>query len=264
MTFLKGMLDANRAAVWDPAYLSGLPDAPPRTAPSLRSAIEAHAENGALLVEYKRVSPGQHERRLPPRTISQFARITDSTDVAGLSCVAAGPEFDGSPWDVLDLARATSRPILFKDFITEDRQLDAARQTGASAILLIARLGRASPFRVPLADLADGAHRRGLEVLLEFHAEAELSVANGVAADMFGVNVRDLDSLQLDRPTAERTLARARDGGLRPLLGLSGVEGPAEARRFWEAGVDGLLVGTAVARTGRPVDFLASLQRERP
>jgi indole-3-glycerol phosphate synthase len=82
-----------------------------------------------------------------------------------------------------------------------------------------------------------------------------------VAADVYGVNTRNLDTLSIDRATATETLGRARALGLRPLLGLSGVARPSDAAQFWKEGVDGLLVGSAVARAADPVDFLASLRR---
>ncbi len=161
-----------------------------------------------------------------------------------------------------DLARCTPRPVLFKEFVVADEQIEVAARAGASAILLIARLAAEGHLDRPLAELADEAHDRGLEVLLEVHRSAELSWVEGVRADVFGVNVRDLDTLQIDRPTAMRALADAHAAGLKPLLGLSGVTNPSDAAAFWNAGADGLLVGTAVARSNEPAEFLDTLRRE--
>jgi len=83
-----------------------------------------------------------------------------------------------------------------------------------------------------------------------------------VAADMYGVNVRDLDTLTIDPATAEATLGAAAAAGRRPLIGLSGVERPEDAARFWDRGADGILVGTAVARSSDPGKFLDSLARD--
>lgn len=261
MAFLEDVVREMRSAVADPGYLDGLPADRPGRRPSLRSAVERTADRGALLVEFKRVSPGRADPVLPSRSIDEFVRATEGPAVAGYSCLATLPRFDGSPRDVADLARATDRPILFKDFVLEVRQLDAAVRAGASAVLLIARLETQGLLRVPLATLSREAHDRGLEVLLEWHARSELSGTDGVAADMFGVNVRDLDTLAIDRPTAEATLNEARDAGRRPLLGLSGIESARDAERFWRHGVDGVLVGTAVVRAPDPRAFLASLHR---
>ena len=262
MGFLSEIVAATRASVRSPSYLAELSPTPPPPRASLREAVRRDAPRGALLVEYKRVSPGQADPRLPARSVDDFVRATAPAPVTGYSCLATGPRFEGAPRDVADLARATAVPVLFKDFVVEPVQLDAAVRAGASAVLLIARLETEGHLTVPLEALAAGAQTRGLEVLLEFHRRSELSVADRVPADMYGVNVRDLDSLAFDRSAAEGTLVAAREAGLSPLLGLSGVDDSRAAGRFWSAGADGLLVGTAVARSHDPVGFLRSLTRE--
>ena len=263
MGFLSEILAANRPVVEDDSYLDGLPPIGRTTRPSLKEAIESNRTTGSLLAEYKRVSPGQVEPSLPTRALTDFVRVGERAGVTGFSCLATGPRFLGRPLDVLEIARATPRPVLFKDFVAHERQLEAAARSGASAVLLIARLASERHLPRPISELADSAHRWGLEVLLELHAEAELSESDGVAADVYGVNVRDLDSLRIDRAVAESTLRAARESGLGPLLGMSGVDSPADAQRFWSLGVDGILVGTSVARADRPEDLLRSLRRPR-
>lgn len=231
--------------------------------PSLRAAVIAHAKEGALLVEFKRASPGRKEPSLPARSIPEFLKLTATAPVAGYSCLATRPRFDGSPRLVAELAAATNRPVLFKDFVVDPVQLEAAKSAGASAVLLIARLSTERLLEHPLPELAERAHRLGLEVLLEFHASEELDLADGVRPDLVGVNVRDLGTLELERSRAHRTIREAQDRGLGPLLGLSGVEGPREAEEFWKAGCDGLLVGSAVALARDPAAFLRSLSRAR-
>jgi indole-3-glycerol phosphate synthase len=215
-------------------------------------------------VEYKRFSPGQRDAQLPARSVEEFVRATEPAGVTAYSCLATGPQFAGSPEDVATLARSTRHPVLFKDFVLDPRQLDVAARAGASAVLLIARLATEGHLEISLADLAQAAHARGLEVLLEFHDKSELSEAERVGADVYGANVRDLDSLEIARPTALATLRAAGERGLRPLLGLSGVETPEDAQRFWSSGADGILVGTAVSRASHPSEFLASLRRRPP
>ncbi|HTT74175.1 MAG TPA: hypothetical protein VMG99_08585 [Thermoplasmata archaeon] len=256
--FLADVVREVRASVEAPGYLRDLPPPPRYAPPRLSAAIRAARERGALLVEHKRVSPGSADPRLPPRPIPEFVRLAERGGAAGFSCLATAPRFDGSPGDVAELARATGRPVLFKDFVVDPRQIEAAERAHASAILLIARLAQ-PPYGIALGPLARDARARGLEVLLEFHARSELSLADDVPADMYGVNVRDLATLAIDRATATETLRAAADR--RPLLGLSGVDGPEAAGRFWALGVDGILVGTGFARAPDPVAFLRSLAR---
>ena len=234
---------------------------PPRARASFRTVVQRDRKRGALVVEYKRVSPGQTESALPRRSIQEFVRVTQAGRPSAYSCLATRPRFEGSPEDVRELAKATRRPVLYKDFVIDPRQVELASRCGASAILLIARLEDEGYLSEPLDRLAERAHRLGLEVLLEFHSRTELSRAGDVRADVYGVNSRDLDSLSIARTTAEETIHDAARMGLRPLLGLSGVEDASDARRFWDSGVDGILVGTAVARSNEPALFLASLLR---
>ncbi len=256
--FLDRIVAATEQAIRAPGYLDGLPERRPGGRPSLRAAIQGAGPTGALLAEFKRRSPGQANPELPSTRPVDFVRRIEPAGVAGYSCLATGPEFGGSPQDVADVVRATSRPVLFKDFIVDPLQIEAAARAGASAVLLIARLETQGLLRHPLASLAERAHAQGLEVLLEWHERAELRRTAHVAADMYGVNVRDLDSLAIDRSRAAETILAATS--YRPLLGLSGVDRPEEAQRFWQQGVDGILVGSALARAADPVAFLDSLR----
>jgi len=261
--FLAEVVRETRAAIGRPDYLSGIgPHEGPGRRPSLKRAVETAGPGGALLVEFKRVSPGAATPRLPARSAAEFVRATRPGGVTAYSCIATVPRFDGSPRDVAQLVTQTDLPVLFKDFVVDPVQLEAATRAGASAVLLIARLETEGLVSASLAELASQAHARRLEVLLELHDRTELRQVGNVAADMYGVNVRDLDSLRMEPDVAAATIRAA--GPLRPLLGLSGVAGPADARRFWEAGVDGILVGSAVARANDPAGFLRSLHRPLP
>jgi indole-3-glycerol phosphate synthase len=259
MTFLAEVTAELSLAIRSPSYLAGLPN-DPRTRPrSFRAAIEAGRTKGALIVEYKRVSPGAPTPILPQRSISEFVTAVEPAEPAAYSCLATGPRFLGSPQDVAELVARTRRPVLFKDFIFDPIQLDAARRAGASAVLLIARLEQQGLGRYSLEELASEARARGLEVLLEMHSQSEVAIAARLKPDVYGVNVRDLDTLELRPATALETLRAA--ASLRPLLGLSSVQGPSEAAQFWNAGADGLLVGSAVARAPEPAAFLRTLYR---
>src|SRR5439155_26499592 len=96
-------------------------------------------------------------------------------------------------------------------------------------------------------------HERGLEVLLEVYDDEEYLLAGLLAADMVGVNNRDLrdDDLPVDPTRTIGVLSRC--GGLDvPVLALSGARSAADVREQVSAGARGALVGTALMRAPDP------------
>ncbi|MFZ0699258.1 MAG: hypothetical protein WAN74_03600 [Thermoplasmata archaeon] len=259
MAFLDELLPEIRRTITSPGYAIGLSPSARRPPPSLRASIGSAAHGWGVLLEHKRRSPGSHEPTLPRSEIDSFVRVAEAGGAAGLSCLATTPEFAGAPEDVAALAARSRLPVLFKDFVIDPIQIDAARRAGAAAVLLLARLGTDRRLSHPLAELAERAHESGLEVLLEFHGPDELAVADDVSADLYGINLRDLDSLRFRPEIAAQTFAHAR--GLRPMIGMSGIEGPEDAARFRTWGADGVLVGSALARARDPAEFVAGLCR---
>ncbi len=257
MGFLADIVSEVQASVGRPDYLVGLPQRPDRPPPSLRDAIRAAPGGWAVLLERKHESPGAIRTALPDLPLAQFVGMAEAGGASGLSCLAAGPRFRGSPQEVRALVRSTRLPVLYKDFVVDPIQIEAAHRSGASAVLLIARLETDRILHRPLSELATAAKTAGLEVVLEFHAPSDLAVANRVAADVYGVNLRDLDSLDF-RPEVARETFRAATA-LRPLLGLSGVASREDAVRFRAWGADGILVGAGFAVASNRPEFLQSV-----
>jgi indole-3-glycerol phosphate synthase len=257
--FLGSIIPEVRRDVRSPEYLDGLPAGGTRPRVSLARSIQNAPADGAILIEYKRVSPGAEDPALPSSTAAEFVDRFSSALVAGYSCIGTRPVFAGSPRTCRSIAERTDRPVLFKDFVIDPVQIEAADRAGCSAILLIARLATRGLLDHSLAELAREAHARRLEVLLEIHDPSEVRLATGVPADILGVNLRNLETLRLAPEIATSTTRILRSK--LPRLGLSGVTGPSEARRWWELDMDGILVGTAAARAPDPDAFLRGLRR---
>lgn len=260
MGFLGDLLPKVRARVEDPGYLGGLPTEPPRPAPSLRDAIVRASGSWAVLVERKHASPGAVNSTLPQLPLDRFVDLAQAGNADGLSCLATSPAFGGSPREVAELVTRSQLPVLFKDFVIARVQVEAAYRCGASAILLIARLETGGYLEIPLRELASAARARGLEVVLEVHGPDEWSLALEMGADIFGVNLRDLDTLDFRPDVAEATFHHA--AARHPLLGLSGVRSSDDAVRFRGWGADGLLVGSGFALARDPAAFLRSLRAD--
>ena len=83
------------------------------------------------------------------------------------------PFFKGSFDDLEAVADAVSTPLLCKDFMIHNVQIDRAKSAGASVILLI--VAALEPDE--LAELNSYAIGSGLEVLVEVHDAEELKQA---------------------------------------------------------------------------------------
>lgn len=175
-----------------------------------------------------------------------------------VSVLCDAPFFDGS-WEHLAAARAAldaaglAVPLLAKEFIVDARQIAEARDRGADAVLLIARIlavGQLSP-------LAAAARSEGLEPFVEVVDEAELDAALAAGARVVGVNTRDLDTLEMDPSRAARVLERIPPD--RVAVHLSGIGNPQAVAAVAGGRADAALVGEALMRTDDPAPLLASM-----
>jgi indole-3-glycerol phosphate synthase len=108
-----------------------------------------------------------------------------------------------------------------------------------------------------LMALARAAHELGLGTLVEVHVERELEAALAATPTAIGVNARDLDTFKIDRPAAERLIARVPAAVL--TVAESGLERREDIERVATAGADLALVGTSVARQDDPENAVRAL-----
>jgi len=155
---------------------------------------------------------------------------------AALSVLTEPDHFGGSV-DTLDRVRdAVDVPVLRKDFVVDEAQLDAVE---SDVVLLIARF-----VGDDLADLLAAARDRGFQVLVEVHDREELERALDEGATTVGVNNRDLAELVVDLGTFESVAHHVPEEAT--LIAESGIGSPADVRRMRAAGADALLVGSAI------------------
>ena len=210
-----------------------------------------------LLCEIKRKSPSAgvltHATDVGPRA-EAYAR----GGAALISVLCDAPFFGGS-WDDLTRVRTCvdrlSRdiPILAKEFVLDEVQLDRARAKGADAVLLIARI--VSPSR--LRELHDAARVRDLQPVVEVTDETELAAALDCGARVIGVNSRDLDTLVIDTARAVRVLAAIPDDHVR--IHLSGIKSEEDVRTIARTPADAALVGEELMREADPEPLLRRL-----
>ena len=154
---------------------------------------------------------------------------------AALSVLTEPEHFGGTPETLRRVREAVDVPVLRKDFLLREEQLDTV---AADLVLLIVR------FLNDLEGMVTAARERGFQPLVEVHTEAEAERALAAGAELVGVNNRDLGRLEVDLATFERVGPAA--GGSASLIAESGIETVADVRRMREAGADALLVGSAL------------------
>ena len=194
-----------------------------------------------IVAEIKRRSPSRGWIRAdldPPAVAVAY----EKAGAAAISVLTDARFFGGSLEVLAAVRRATTRPLLRKDFVLEAYQVDESRVAGADAVLLIAAI---LP-RETLADLLGRARDLGLDALVEVHDREELETARSVGADLIGINNRDLRTFETDLAVTEQLAPLAPPGAV--LVAESGIFGPGDVARLAEAGAHAFLVGESLMR----------------
>jgi indole-3-glycerol phosphate synthase len=184
-----------------------------------------------VIAELKRRSPSAGE--ICPhldRRLETFALAYRRGHAAGISVVTEPEFFGGDPGWLARAKRISGLPVLMKDFVLAEEQLDFAASHGADAVLLIAAILGAD----------------------------EIARASGAGASIVGVNARDLRSFEVDRDGAARLAAAIPAGVVR--LAESGIRSRADVERLRDAGYTAFLVGETLLRSEDPEETLRSLR----
>ena len=224
--------------------------APPR---DFCAALRA-SEDIAVIAEIKKASPSKGVIRSDFDPVS-IARAYESHGAAAVSCLTDEPFFQGS----LEIFRAVRAsillPLLCKEFIIDEYQIDEARAAGADAALLIASIldeERLSRFR-------QAVEAYGMAALVETHSAEDARRAVRCGATLIGINNRDLASpdFRTDVRHTEAILPVLPRGVVR--VSESGIRSPEDVAYLRGLGIEAILVGEQLMRQsdpGRAIDEL--------
>jgi indole-3-glycerol phosphate synthase len=219
--------------------------------------LRQHEHLMPVLSEIKVRSPKDGDL-LRGRAPEDLAGAMAACPIAGLSVVTEAADFGGD----LDLVRRVRPvvpvPILRKDFLVSEEDLDETAEAGADAVLLTVCMQDDET----LARLHAAAQARGLETLVEIHDEEDVRRvrALGLRPDVLGINNRDILVREVDDgdvTVTERLAAAAPPDTL--LLSESAISGPDDAARARAAGADAVLVGTSILRAADPAIAIRAL-----
>jgi indole-3-glycerol phosphate synthase len=210
---------------------------------SFRKTI-LRCERNPIITEVKLASPFRNTIREKIEIVDvAFAMLRGGA--VGISVLTEPKHFKGSLKNFFRIRESINAPVLMKDFVVSQIQIDAASRFGADAVLLIQALFDRNYCDSSLNEMIEYAHAHRLEVLLEAHNEDEFRKAITTDADLIGINNRDLRTLAVDLNVTQEILKKNVNCN-RIIVSESGIESPEDLRLLRNAGAHAFLVGTAV------------------
>ena len=224
-----------------------------RDAPAPRDFHAVLAAPGtSLIAEVKRASPSAGAIAPETDPVAQ-ARAYEAGGASAISVLTEPEHFQGSLDDLGAVRASVSLPVLRKDFVCHPLMVWEARAAGADAVLLIV----AALDDAELASLHTLVLDAGMTPLVEVHDADEVPRALAVGARIVGINVRNLQTLEVDPAVTARVRPAIPAGIL--VVAESGIADRADVERVEEAGCDAILVGEALMRTGDPARTIRML-----
>lgn len=204
--------------------------------------INSHA---TLITEIKFSSPSLGKIR----TISDPVSIAQQMIKGGSSALSVLTQphlFNGSPDIFMQVRQAVDVPMLMKDIIIDNIQIDAAKKIGADYFLLIQSLFEQG-YLTEIDEFIEYGHKKGLKILLEVHTKTEFKNALMTKADLIGINNRNLDTLEISLKTTEGILSGY--DKTRPIISESGIETSEDVRYLKKCGADAFLIGSRLMKS---------------
>jgi indole-3-glycerol phosphate synthase len=254
-TFLGELVRAARARVGRGYY-----DVTEKGGFERRSLVDALGtrERIPIVAEVKFRSPAEG-RLSKTKDVGWLAQAYQKGGAAAVSVLTEPDHFEGHLEYLSAVKNSVDLAVLMKDIVVDERQVTAARNLGADAVLIIASAFGSGEGGEALDDLIGNAHENGLEVLLEVHDETEYGRALSGNADVVGINNRDLRTLGVSLGVSKRLLKDSAHS--KPVICESGIRTREEIDALRRLGADGFLLGSALMRAKDPEGTLRSLSR---
>jgi len=205
-----------------------------------------------IIAEIKRASPSKGLIR-PDLDPAVYAREYESGGAAALSVLTDQHFFKGSPADLKTARRASTLPVLRKDFIISTYQIFESAVIGADALLLIAAILSLQQIKDYLALCKE----LDLDALVEIHSADELEKVTRAGAQLVGINNRNLKTFHTDIGTSISLASRLS----RYQVGVaeSGLRTADDINAVRRSGICNFLIGESLVRADSPRLFLQSL-----
>ena len=205
-----------------------------------------------LIAEFKRRSPSAGEIR-PGAEPADIVRGYEKSGAAALSVLTDGEDFGGCIDDLIIARKASSLPVLRKEFIIDSYQVNESRLYGADAVLLIAECLDDCLLKSLYREVID----LGMTPLVELHSEENLSRVLDLGATLIGINNRDLVTMKTDIGHVLKLQEKVPSECV--LVAESGIRTRADVEQLEAAGVQAILVGESLLTSSDPSHAAAAL-----
>lgn len=224
----------------------------PKGEPVFENAIRK--DGMSFICEVKKASPSKGIIA-PDFPYLSIAQEYEEAGADAISVLTEPKWFLGSDAILREIASRVSTPCLRKDFTVDPYMIYEAKTLGASAVLLICAICSAKELSQDLEIAAS----LGLSAIVEAHDEKEIAMALSAGAGIIGVNNRNLKDFSVDTENSRR---------LRDLVppevafvSESGVRSKEDMKKLREIGVDAVLIGESLMRSGDKKGLLTEWRR---
>jgi indole-3-glycerol phosphate synthase len=213
-----------------------------------------------VIMEVKR-SDADGVQLMGDRTVAEI--IAEYT-AAGAPCISVvtGRWFGGNDDMLREAAKATDLPILKKDFITRERQVIEAKEMGASAALLTARILPKSSFQKMIETILS----HGLTPFVEVADHDEIDSVVHAEECIVAVNNKDIRTQEREPGDIDQSrslLEATMQTGTPCPVSASAITDPKVAAELVAQGYKGLLIGTGLLLADSVREWVSEFEQHR-
>ena len=197
----------------------------------------------AVIAEVKKGSPSKGIIS-PDFNPTAIASSYEKGGADAVSVLTDEKFFYGSLDYIPIIRQAIKLPVIRKDFIIHELQIEEAGNYGADAILLIAAILDQNQIR----DYLQMSTELGMDALVEVHDEKELEKSLIAGSRLIGINNRDLRDFTVDLKTTIRLRREIPDSI--PVVSESGIKSREDMKMLEDESIAAALIGETFMRSG--------------
>ena len=201
----------------------------------------------SIIGEFKQASPSLGKIVSKIDLTERMEEYSQSVDA--VSCLTEEDYFLGNAEYLKRIRKMTELPILRKDFMIEPYQFYEAKVIGADAVLLIAAILD----DVMMKDFYQLSRELGLDALVEVHEEREMERALKLAAEIIGVNNRNLKDFTISLDNTKRLSKYMPREKI--FVAESGIVSDEDVKFLKDCRVDAFLIGRAFMESENPKEL---------